>query len=74
MLFRSVFEDKAQEILSQDTTLKKVFEERKKSDEKFSADPEAQLNFIYEHSAYFEKSYKRYPVARIMERLNLLKN
>ena len=69
-----VFEEKAEEILKNNPALKKEFDEKKKSDIKFSTDGEAQLYFIYQRSPYFEKSYKRYPVARLMERANLLKN
>lgn len=68
-----VFEDKAEEILKNDAGLKKIFEEKKKSDATFAADAEGQLYFIYQHSPYFEKSYRRYPVARLSQRMNLLK-
>ena len=68
-----VFEDKAEELLKTDSLLKNDFDEKKKSDPVFAADADAQLNYIYEHSPWFEKSYRRYPVVRLPVRLNLLK-
>ncbi len=67
-----VFEDRATEILKNDSALKKEFDEKKKADSKFAADADEQLNYIYQHSPYFEKSYRRYPVVRLKERMNLL--
>ncbi len=69
-----VFEEKAEEILNSNPGLKMEFEKLKTSDPKFSTDANAQLNYIYEHSPYFEKSYKRYPVVRLMKPVNLIKN
>jgi len=57
-----VFEDKAKEILENDTTLKSTFEERKKLDQKFNASSWEQLYFIYQHSEYFEPSWHLLPV------------
>jgi hypothetical protein len=63
-----VFEEMAEKILNENTNLKKDFDEKKKNDKVFADDPEAQLNFIYQRSPWFEKSYKRYPVARLVSR------
>jgi hypothetical protein len=60
-----VFEDVAAELLRTDTRLSAEFETRKKSDAALANDPRAQLDFIYRHSPYFEKSLRRYPVARL---------
>ena len=60
-----VFEETASEILKKNPSLKAVFEKKKTEDSKFSEDGAAQLNWIYRHSDYFEKSYQRYPVYRI---------
>jgi hypothetical protein len=68
-----VFEEKAEAMLKNDPELKKDFEAKKLSDAAFSRDADAQLNYIYERSPYFEKSYRRYPVVRLMQRMNLLK-
>ena len=61
-----VFEEQADHILKNDPVLRTEFENKKKNDSEFAEDPEAQLEFIYRHSQHFEKSYKRYPVARIL--------
>jgi hypothetical protein len=68
-----VFEDKAEEILKRDPLLKKEFDDRKKTDAGFASSADEQLNFIYQHSPYFEPSFNRYPVARIMQPVNLAK-
>lgn len=60
-----VFEDVAAELLRSDAKLREDFEKKKKSDKSFSDDAAAQLDFIYRHSPYFEKSFRRYPVARL---------
>ncbi len=60
-----IFEEKAIEILANNTKLKKQFEEKKKSNPEFAANHIGQLYFIYKNSPYFEKTFKRYPVVRI---------
>lgn len=60
-----VFEEKAEEIISKNPSLKKLLEEKQKSDSTFAKDGFAQLYFIYKNSDYFEKSVNRYPVYRI---------
>jgi hypothetical protein len=60
-----VFEDLAADLLKKDPALKKLLDEKKSADPAFAKDPEAQLYFIYTHSPYFEKSFRRYPVIRI---------
>ncbi|MFN8343535.1 MAG: M14 family metallopeptidase [Spirosomataceae bacterium] len=62
-----VFEDVAADLLQKDAGLKQKWEERKKSDEAFSKNGAAQLEFIYRNSPYSEKSYLRYPVFRLMK-------
>jgi zinc carboxypeptidase len=66
-----VFEEKAEEILKENPALKLEFNIKQKQDTAFAKDAFAQLNFIYKHSAYFEKSYKRYPVVRLNRKINL---
>ncbi len=61
-----VFEDLAKDILDNDANLKKQFNDKRESDEAFRNDAYAQLNYIYKHSKYYEPTYKRYPVGRIM--------
>lgn len=60
-----VFEDTAAELLKTDKALKTAFEMEKSLDKKFAEDGKAQLDWIYRHSPYFEKSFLRYPVYRI---------
>ncbi len=60
-----VFEDEAAELLDKDPELKKMLDEKKKSDEAFAKNGDAQLEFVYEHSPYHEPEFMRYPVFRI---------
>ncbi|MCB9276753.1 MAG: hypothetical protein H6564_22155 [Lewinellaceae bacterium] len=66
-----VFEDLAAEMLRNDPELKKELEQKKEADEHFAQSARAQLNFIYEHSPYYEPTYRLYPVGRLMEPLGL---
>ena len=61
-----VFEDLAKEILDKDRSLNQRFLDKKEKDEAFRNNANAQLNFIYENSDYFEPTYKRYPIGRLM--------
>lgn len=62
-----VFEDIAAELLQHDEELRNAFELERSEDPAFAADGWAQLLFIYQRSPYFEKSYRRYPVVRLLE-------
>lgn len=62
-----VFEDLAKELLEQNAALKSEFETKKASDKKFSDSGEMQLDWIYSHSEYYEKSHMEYPVYRIVK-------
>lgn len=66
-----VWEDRASELLQSDATLKAAFTKRKLEDTSFAKDANAQLYFIYTHSPNFERSYKRYPVARLTSDVKL---
>ena len=61
-----VFEELAEDILKKDPMLKKEFEEKKKADKDFRKNSYGQLDFIYKRSPYYEKTYKRYPVYRVI--------
>ncbi|MDR6405062.1 MULTISPECIES: hypothetical protein [Chryseobacterium] len=62
-----IFEDTAAELLRKDKTLKQKFEAKKSSDKKFADDGEAQLDWIYRNSPYFEeKTFRQYPIYRIL--------
>ncbi len=67
----SVFEEKAQKFLNENPDLNKKFETKKKEETEFAESHYAQLRFIYMNSPYYEKSYRRYPVARINDPVNL---
>lgn len=60
-----VFEDLVADLLEKDRELKKKFEEKKKNDAEFAGSGAAQLDYIYHHSPYYEKSHLRYPVYRV---------
>ncbi len=60
-----VFEDTAADLLKRNPELKAKLEKRKAEDAKFSKSAEAQLDFVYRNSSYFENSYLRYPIYRL---------
>ena len=60
-----VFEDTAADLLKKDPALKEKLEKKKSEDKKFGESADAQLDFVYRNSSYFEKSYLRYPIFRI---------
>jgi len=61
-----VFEDIATELLKKDPALKAALEARRSADPDFAADPWAQLYFVYQRSPYFEPSFRKYPVLRVI--------
>lgn len=62
-----VFEDLAKQLLDKNPKMKAEFEKKKSEDPKFADSGEAQLDWIYRHSDYYEKSHMEYPVFRIMK-------
>ncbi|MFP5079174.1 M14 family metallopeptidase [Pedobacter sp. JCM 36344] len=66
-----VFEDTAAELLRKDSSLKEKLEEEKARNPVLAKSADAQLDFIYKNSAYFEKTYSRYPIARMLENIKL---
>ena len=66
-----VFDETAARILNEDPALKAEFDKKILSDSIFKHSLRTQLEFIYKRSSYFEKSYGRYPVVRIMEKMTL---
>jgi hypothetical protein len=57
-----VMEKIAEQMLVNDSKLKKDFETRLLEDEDFRKDVRARLNFFYERSPYFDDKYRVYPV------------
>jgi hypothetical protein len=66
-----VFEDVAADMLKKDPELKKKLEDEKAKDPKLAASAQAQLTFVYRNSPYFEKTYLRYPVGRLLTNTKL---
>jgi hypothetical protein len=60
-----IFEETAVDILDKNPDLKNQLKEKQASDTAFAKNGLAQLDFVYKHSNYYEKTHKRYPVARI---------
>jgi hypothetical protein len=61
-----VFEERATEFLKQNPVVRAKLEERKRSDSAFAKNGQAQLNFVYQNSPYFEPAFMEYPVYRLM--------
>jgi len=59
------FEENALRTLEELPALKAELEARRKADPEFAGNHTAQMAFIYNHSPWLEKSWKRYPVGRI---------
>ncbi|MEM9545528.1 MAG: M14 family metallopeptidase [Bacteroidota bacterium] len=62
-----VFEDLAADFLKSNPNVKQLLEAKKEEDAEFADNGYEQLKFIYERSPYFEPTYKRYPVGRMIE-------
>lgn len=62
-----VFEDIAAEYLRSNPELRKKLEEKRKSDAEFAKDADAQLNFVFKNSPWFEPAYRQYPVYRVLK-------
>tara|TARA_R110000868_G_scaffold30589_2_gene112904 strand:+ start:22648 stop:24411 length:1764 start_codon:yes stop_codon:yes gene_type:complete len=61
-----VFEDIAFELLQQNSLLNEAFQLKKSSDDDFANNWYAQLEYIYQHSDYYETAHLQYPVYRVM--------
>jgi hypothetical protein len=61
-----VFEDDAAELLKKDPDLRKKLDDEKTKTPQLVNSAAAQLNFVYRNSPYFEKTYLRYPVGRLL--------
>ncbi|MEZ5045465.1 MAG: hypothetical protein R2831_00580 [Chitinophagaceae bacterium] len=59
------FEEKANAFLQQSPALKKLLLQEIQKDSLLAKNHYEQLQFIYEHSPYFEKGYLRYPIYKI---------
>lgn len=61
-----VWEDSAWKLLQSDAALQKKLENFKKQNYQSGTSSQEQLDFIYKHSPYFEKTFQRYPVGRLV--------
>jgi murein tripeptide amidase MpaA len=66
-----VFEDIAANMLKTNPALKQKLEDAKAKDPNLAKSAAQQLEFVYTNSDYFEKTYMRYPVGRLMEDVKL---
>ena len=62
-----VFEDTAAEYLKQHPEIKAKLEEKRSQDKAFADNPEAQLDWIYKNSPWYETAHLQYPIYRILE-------
>lgn len=60
-----IFEDTAAELLKKSPELQKQLAEKRASDKAFAENADAQLDFIYRQTPYYEKTHNRYPVYRL---------
>ncbi|MBW2961738.1 M14 family metallopeptidase [Mesonia aestuariivivens] len=61
-----VFEEKALQILENDSILKQEFDALKQKDRQFRKNWYTQLDWIHKHSKHYEKSHLRYPIFRML--------
>jgi hypothetical protein len=60
-----VFEETATNLLKQNIELRNRLEQRKLSDSAFRKSAQAQLNFIYQNSPYYEPAHMLYPIYKL---------
>jgi hypothetical protein len=66
-----VFEDVAADLLKNNPDLRKKLDDEKAKNPQMANSAAMQLNFVYRNSPYFEKTYLRYPVGRLLTRTKL---
>lgn len=68
-----VFEDTGAELLKKNPELKQKLEAEKAKNPDLAKSTREQLDFVYKNSDYYEKTYMRYPIARLQQdtQLNL---
>jgi len=60
------FEDIAAVYLKDHPDVRAKLEERREADSSFAKSADLQLDFVYQHSPYFESEYLQYPVYRVV--------
>jgi hypothetical protein len=66
-----VFEDIAAGLLKNDAGLRKKLDDEKAKNPQLAGSAQAQLYFVYRNSPYFEKTFLRYPVGRLLTNAKL---
>ena len=64
-----LFDSVAAGLLKGDPVLRAGFDEKKRTDSAFAANPWSMYSYIFRHSPWLEPTYLRYPVLRLMARL-----
>ena len=62
-----VFEDLAAQFLKENPAIKAELEQKKAADPEFANNGQAQLDWVYRHSPWYEPTHRMYPVARVMD-------
>ena len=62
-----IFEDTATDLLKKNPSLKQKLEEEKVKNPELAKSAYAQLEFIYKNSDYFEPTFMRYPIGRLIK-------
>lgn len=60
-----VFEDIAEKLLLENPTLRDLLNQKMNTDKDFASSPEAQLDFVYKNSAYYESAHLKLPVYKV---------
>lgn len=60
-----VFEDIAEKLLEENAQLRALLNQKMKADKDFSENAEAQLDFVYKNSPYYEKAHLKLPVYKV---------
>jgi Zinc carboxypeptidase len=66
-----VFEDLAAEFLAKNPSVRAELEAAKAADPDLAADGQAQLDWVYRHSPWYEPTHRLYPVARLVKAVEL---
>lgn len=66
-----VFEDEAAELLNKDEALKLKFEAEKANDKELAKSTQAQLDWLYKNSRFYERTYLRYPIGKLTKDIKL---
>ncbi|WAC42044.1 M14 family metallopeptidase [Pedobacter sp. SL55] len=62
-----IFEDTAADLLKKNPALKQKLEEEKAKNPALAENAFAQLEFVYKNSEYFEPTFMRYPIGRLVK-------